>query len=204
MRKPKTYSSMEQALRRTAETYRRSLWDNQPVYVEIWLEKDALAGVLYEVTQHWDVPLMVTRGYPSLSYLHEAAESIAAENKPAYLYYFGDYDPSGLDIPRATEAGLREMAPTAEIHFRRVAVTQQQIYELDLPTRPTKPSDPRRKNFAGESVEVDAIPPAVLREMVGQCITGHVDERALHVLWVAEESEREVLSKLCRAGTGGV
>src|SRR5579884_1723964 len=74
MRKPGTYSSMEQALQRTAEAYRRSLWDNQGVYVEVWLEKDALAGVLYRATESWDVPLMVTRGYPSLSYLYDAAE----------------------------------------------------------------------------------------------------------------------------------
>jgi hypothetical protein len=95
MRKPRTYSSLESMLQRTAEAYRRSIWDNQECYVEIWLEKDALAGVLYEETGAWDVPLMVTRGYPSLSFLHSAAEMIAAQEKPTYLYYFGDYDPSG-------------------------------------------------------------------------------------------------------------
>lgn len=57
MRKPFSYSSMQAALERTAELYRRSLWDNQDAYVEIWLEKDALAGVLYRVTSSWDVPL---------------------------------------------------------------------------------------------------------------------------------------------------
>jgi hypothetical protein len=62
MRKPRTFSSLENMLKRTAEAYRRSVWDNQECYVEIWLEKDALAGVLYEETGAWDVPLMVTRG----------------------------------------------------------------------------------------------------------------------------------------------
>ena len=115
MRKPRTYSSAEQALLRTAETYRRALWDSQPVYVEIWLEKDALAGVLYEATQTWDVPLMVTRGYSSVTFLYEAGQTIAAQRKPAYLYYFGDFDPSGLDIARAVESKLRKFAPGAEI-----------------------------------------------------------------------------------------
>jgi hypothetical protein len=140
MRKPKTYSDVEQALQRTAEAYRRSLWDNQDVYVEIWLEKDALAGVLYRVTSSWDVPLMVTRGYPSLSYLYEAADTIAAVGKPAHLYYFGDNDPSGLDITRAVEA---------EVYFERVAVTAAQITDLGLPTRPTKKTDSRSKGFEG-------------------------------------------------------
>ena len=60
MRKPTTHSSLEAALIRTAETYRRAIWDEQNAYVEVWLEKDALAGVLVEVTRQWDVPLMVT------------------------------------------------------------------------------------------------------------------------------------------------
>jgi hypothetical protein len=76
MRKPTTYSSVEQALRRTASTYRRALWDDSPTVVEVWLEKEALAGVLVEITREWDVPLMVTRGYPSMSYLHAAADAI--------------------------------------------------------------------------------------------------------------------------------
>jgi hypothetical protein len=197
MRKPRTYSSLESALRRTAETYRRSLWDNQDVYVEVWLEKDALAGVLYDETQRWDVPLMVTRGYPSLSYLYEAADAISDLGKPAYLYYYGDYDPSGLDITRAVEDGIREFAPDAEIYFRRVAVTPEQIGEWSLPTRPTKTTDSRSKGFAGESVEVDAFPPRLLRQMVAECIDRHVDPRALEVLRVAEESEPEILSRLC-------
>ncbi len=95
MRKPRSYSSLESMLRHSAEAYRRSVWDSQDCYVEVWLEKDALAGVLYDVTSEWDVPLMVTRGYPSLSFLYTAAEAIAEQEKPVYLYYFGDHDPSG-------------------------------------------------------------------------------------------------------------
>src|SRR5436190_1975869 len=77
MRKPTTYDDIEDALRDTAATYRRALWRDQEVYVEVWLEKEALAGVLLGVTAEWDVPLMVTRGFASLSYLHSAAETIA-------------------------------------------------------------------------------------------------------------------------------
>jgi hypothetical protein len=79
MRKPRTFDSMEQALRYTAETYRRALWHAQDSYVEVWLEKEALAGVLIDVTEPWDVPLMVTRGYPSLTFVHSAAATISRE-----------------------------------------------------------------------------------------------------------------------------
>src|SRR5690606_5014507 len=148
----------------------------------IWLEKDALAGVLYQETAKWDVPLMVTRGYPSLSYLHEAAEAISYEEKPTFLYYLGDHDPSGVDIPRNVEARLREFAPEAEIHFDVLAVTPDQIVEYGLPTRPTKKTDSRAKTFEGESVEVDAIPPRELRRIVRESITQHIDEYELEEL----------------------
>ncbi len=138
VRKPTTYSSLEQALRRTARDYRRAVWDSLPVQVEVWSEKDALAGVLVEETDKWDVPLYVTRGYPSLTYLYEAADYITSVRKPAYIYYLGDHDPSGLDIARSTERRLKEFAPDATIHFERPAVTQEQIVSLQLLTRPTK------------------------------------------------------------------
>jgi hypothetical protein len=196
MRKPTTHGSLDDYLRRSAETYRRSVWDVQDAYVEVWLEKDALAGVLIDVTRPWDVPLMVTRGYASLSYLHSAAETIAAVEKPAFLYYFGDQDPSGVDINRAIEKELRAFAPKSELTLERVAVTREQIQTMNLPTRPTKGTDSRSKGFEGGSVEVDAIPPAELKAMVEQCITRHIDVRAHNRLMLAEEAERDTLRQI--------
>lgn len=194
-RKPRTFSSIEDALERTQDYYRRDLWQSQSDYVEVWCEKDALAGVLYEVTSPWHVPLMVTKGFASISYLYEAAETIKAADKPAWLYYFGDRDPSGVHIDRSIEKQLRLLAPEAEIHFERVAVTPKQIGELGLQTRPTKLTDSRCKGFEGESVEVDAIPPDVLKEMAESCITRHIDYLALQRLQVVERLERDTLAR---------
>jgi hypothetical protein len=199
MRKPATYSSLQEALKNAAQYYRRDLWDNQDVYVEIWTEKDAMAGFLKPLTFKWDVPLLVSRGFSSETYLYEAASYITEKGKPAYLYYFGDWDPSGVHIDRVIERKLREFAPQEEIHFERVAVTPEQIAELDLPTRPTKKTDSRSKRFKGESVEVDAIPPEVLRDIVEGCILRHVDPQALGVTEAAERSEKEIMKKLSRS-----
>jgi hypothetical protein len=196
MRKPSSYSSLRNMLEISKQAYRRALWNDQEAYVEVWLEKDALAGVLMEATSQWDVPLMVTRGYPSLSYLHSAGMAIEAVRKPAYLYYFGDHDPSGQDITRSTEKGLRELAPTAEIHFVRVAVNESQIIEMGLPTRPTKTTDSRSKGFQGESVEVDAIRPSVLRSMARACIERHIDPALLALTEMIEAEERETLDRI--------
>jgi hypothetical protein len=200
MRKPRTYTSLAAALDATARFYRRSLWADAEEYVEIWIEKDALAGVIYPVTEEYDVPLMVSLGYASLTFLHSADESIEAQGKPAYIYYLGDYDPSGIHIPQRIEADLRTFAPDAEIHFERVAVTSDQIREWNLPTRPTKQSDSRSKGFDGESVELDAIPAGKLRDLVRDCIEWHIDPEHLRQLELAEQSERQILLTLAQKG----
>jgi len=154
IRRPDTYSSMQDALKATARTYRRRLWDDADCRVEVWCEKDALAGVLVDITDQYDVPLMVHRGYSSHSYLYSIAEEMVEADLPTYIYIFGDYDPSGRDIIRYCTETVREYAPDAELHFSIVAVTPDQIVELNLPTRPPKEKDTRRKGFKGEAVDL--------------------------------------------------
>jgi hypothetical protein len=129
MRKPETFTGLGSCLRQTAKFYRRNLWHSMPTYVEVWSEKDALAGVILEETDPYDVPLMVARGYASISFLHGAAETITAKRKPTYIYHFGDLDPSGVDAARDIETKLKRYAPKAEIHFERVAVMREQVEE---------------------------------------------------------------------------
>lgn len=198
-RKPRTYDSLADMLRITSETYRRAMWNSQGRYVEIWLEKEALAGVLWQVTAQYDVPLMICKGYPSLSFLYSAAETIRDAEKPTYLYYFGDRDPSGEDIPRFVERELRHYAPDADITFERVAVTEAQIGEYDLQTRPTKTTDTRAKTFSGESVEVDAISPNDLRLLARRCIEQHIDWDTLERLERVEDAERKTLQSIALA-----
>jgi hypothetical protein len=196
-RKPVTFSSVEEALRNTARFYRKSLWDAAESYVEIWLEKDALSGVIYPVTSMYDVPLMVARGYASLSFLYSAAAYINTLDVPAYIYHLGDFDPSGVNAGEKIEETLRELAPDADIEFERLAVTEQQIADWDLPTRPTKASDTRAKAFGRSlSVELDAIEPNQLRALVQDAIELHLPAEQFEVLKATEESERDIIARL--------
>jgi hypothetical protein len=203
-RKPDTFDGVADALRNTAKFYRKALWAESDSYVEVWLEKDALAGVVYPVTDMYDVPLMVARGYASLSFLHGAADYIGDLDVPTHIYHFGDFDPSGVNAAEKIEQTLRELAPDAEIHFKRVAVTPQQIRRWHLPTRPTKQSDTRSKNFGAISVELDAIEPNQLRELVRGVIEQHLPAEQFEVLKAAEESERQLLTALVRKASRGV
>ena len=203
-RKPRSFDSVEEALNDTARLYRKNLWADVDTYVEIWLEKDALTGVIYPVTAMFDVPLMVARGYASLSFLWSAAEYINTLDVPVFIYHLGDFDPSGVNAGEKIEATLREMAPDADITFRRLAVTPEQIVEWNLPTRPTKKSDTRSKNFGEISVELDAIEPNRLRRLVQRAIERHLPTRRFKILKAAEESEREIISRLIGTFTSGV
>jgi hypothetical protein len=195
-RKPLTFGSIKEALDETARLYRKALWAKANCYVEVWLEKDALAGVVLPITSMFDVPLMVARGYASLSFLHTAAEYIQDLDVPAYIYHLGDFDPSGVNAGEKIKETLREYAPRASLAFERVAVTPEQITAWNLPTRPTKPTDSRAKGFGDISVELDAVEPNRLRDLVRVAIEQHLPPEQFEVLRAAEESERRQIAGL--------
>jgi hypothetical protein len=115
---------------------------------------------------------------------------------PVFLYHFGDHDPSGLDIDRYIVDGIREIGLGGEFYLERVAVTEEQIVAMGLPTRPTKTSDTRSGNFKGESVEVDAIKSRDLLELCDAAIARHVDGHRLEQLQAIEAEERRVLYQI--------
>jgi hypothetical protein len=202
--KPSTYDGPQEALEEAAREYRRAVWGDVDAYIEMWIEKDALAGVVSPITRAADVALMVARGYSSLSFLHSSAEDIKDCGKPAYIYQLGDFDPSGQDAARHIEQTLREFAPEAEIHFERLAVLPWQIKEWELPTRPTKQSDSRARKFGHkESVELDSIHPQQLREIVAGAISRHLPVGHLNRLKAKEESDRQALRAIAMDGGDG-
>jgi hypothetical protein len=195
-RKPQTWNDPAEALRETARFYRKALWADADEFVEFWLEKDALSAVVYDVTEAYDVPLMVARGYASITFLQQAAADILAEDRPAHIYHLGDYDPSGVDAANKIEASLRRFAKGAEIQFTRLAVLPGQIEALSLPSRPTKKSDSRAKGFGDiRSVELDSIDPHDLRRMVREAIERHLPPDQYRILKDAEASERRLLAQ---------
>jgi hypothetical protein len=200
-RRPTTYSGVESALRQTAASYRRAVWDGLDVYIEVWCEKDALAGVLMDVTGVYDVSLMVARGFASESFVYSAAETIKASGKPGFIYYLGDFDPSGWNM--SVNLGKKLQAFGADITFKRLAVNLQQIGEWKLPTRETKRTDTRCREFFdifgadAPSVELDAIHPNELRRIVREAIVQHIPAGYLEYLKMVEAEDKVRWKKLC-------
>jgi hypothetical protein len=199
IRKPRTYRGLEHAIDEFASAYRRDLWESLDVHVEIWTEKDAIASIMYQETNRWDVPLLAGRGYASHSFLYNTAEYIKEIGKPAFIYYFGDYDPRGLDISRFVEEHLREYAEDIDITYERVGVTREQIDRMELPTRPTKREESGfGRDFDAESVDIDTVDPRTLRAMVQARITRHISPEYVDSIQMIEREERTWLKKLAR------
>jgi hypothetical protein len=194
-RRVKTYGSPSSAIAEVDRYYRRSVWDETPVYLECWCESDSIAGVIFEVTAEYAVPLFPAKGFSSLGFLYPAAREPddAANGRPAHVLYVGDWDPSGNIISEKIQEKLRKHAPEIDIHFRRLAVNSDQMQSLDLPSKPPKPSDSRARSFSGQTVEAEAIPVATMQEIVREAIEAFIDPHLLKVVEAAEESEREIL-----------
>jgi hypothetical protein len=199
MRKPTSYNSVEDAIEQCGRFYRRSLWTNAEDYVEIWCEKDALAGVIYPVTAKFDVPLMVSRGFASETFCYEATADRDGDDRDYYVYYLGDFDRAGQDAANSLKEKLTRFADEEgiSVYFKQIAVTQFQVEVWNLPTREPKRKSPADKNWPHDfACELDAISPDRIRSLVETAIDRHVDHEQLKVLKVAEASERELLKAL--------
>jgi hypothetical protein len=194
MRRPRSHNGLQEAIEQTARFYRRDALTRSDRYIEVWLEKDALSGVVVQETEKFDVPLMVARGFASLSFLHSSAETIRYEDRPTTIFHLGDYDPSGQQAARSIRDSLFDMSGRDDLEFIQLAVMPEQIDQWNLPSRPTKTKgNSHAKGWEGDSTELDAIHPSTLRNLVGEAIAQHLPMGEINALRIAEESEREAL-----------
>lgn len=168
-------------------------WSNQPLYVEVWIEKKALQGVFERPCRNASVGLAPCKGYPSLTFLNEAKERFhdaQREGKDVKILYFGDYDPSGSDIPRSIQENLERMGCSLEVE--RIALNPDLIDELNLPGVPPKSTDSRTALWDGNgAVELDAVEPRILQRMCKDAIEKNFDDDLYDALKEREEEERE-------------
>ncbi len=172
--------------------YSKNRWENQPVYVEVFIEKKALQGVFGKPCKENDVALGACKGYPSLTFLHDTSkrfqEAIDNGKRPVILY-FGDYDPSGEDIPRSIKENLFDFGVDVEI--RRIALMEHQVLEWNLPPAPVKVGDSRTAKWDGlRQVELDAVAPEKLIELCQSAIDDCFDEDLFAELMEEEKTER--------------
>ena len=161
-------------IRLWAKNYYLNRWENQPIYPEVLIEKKALEGVFYRTCLGNEIALGACKGYPSLTFLHDISIRIKyAEDRGKHpvILYFGDYDPSGEDIPRALRENLIQLGCNAELEVRRICLNESQVIQWGLPPAPTKETDSRSVHWNGlGQVELDAVKPEMLMSLLQNAI----------------------------------
>ncbi len=203
-----TWSDPGAVVRAAARSYRTNPWADAGAYVEVWCESRSIAGVIAGDCTRLAVSLYPTGGFTSLSLAYEAAERITGITAvPLHVVYIGDYDPAGLLIPESAERELREHLTGYELAVGRLAITEAQIVEHDLPTKPRKAGERRRPDVAA-TVEAEAMPAGLLRGLLHAAIEEHLPDGALAEHDAADAAERESLRALAehvaRDGAAGV
>jgi len=186
-----------------ASQYHRDLWEDQDIHVEVWIEKDALVGVVDEICRQWDVSFFSCRGYVSQSAMYRAAQRIVATDKPCIIFHFGDHDPSGIDMTRDIAERLDLLSDGADIRVERVALTMDQIDQYDPPSNPAKESDCRHASYVSEfgesSWELDALRPEILINLINEEIENVVDLTKFRACERRQERERKILQKTAKS-----
>lgn len=203
---PYSVDDVEDAIQDTINQYRLDRQEGQDVYIELWVEKDALSGVLRRVTQKFHINLMVNRGYSSCSAMHDAFKRLKRQGmagKETHILYLGDHDPSGLDMIRDVRERLAEFGVYPEV--KQIGLTMKQIKKYNPPENPlkrkkSKLSDPRGdayfREFGDKSWEVDALNPKTLNKLVEDNIKGLIDMDLFDEQLLKEEQGKEELERL--------
>lgn len=179
---PASWDSPEDIIRACADQFELPRLRGQDTYIETWVEKDALSGVLRRVTEQYHVPIVVNRGYSSVTAMHDAHKRFVRADRMGQsivILYIGDFDPSGQDMIRDITDRINEFGGSYAFKIIPIALTEDQIAEHNPPPNPAKISDPRAKAYIeryGEtSWEVDALRPEVLHRLLEHHITDHID-----------------------------
>lgn len=174
-----------------ATHYSKNRWENQAYYPEVFIEKKALIGVFEKPCREMDIALCPCKGYPSLTYMYDAClrfTEAERDGKIPIILYFGDYDPSGEDIPRSVGATLGRMGVNVEV--KRIALMEEQVVAWKLPPAPTKLTDSRSSNWGGlGQVELDAVEPRELQQLCTDSIMEVFDQDQHDALMDAENEE---------------
>lgn len=183
LRSYRTFANPTEALFAAARNYMEDLWADQDAYVEVWIEKDALLGVIEPACGEFRIPYFACRGYASSSELYTAGKRLRrmeAKGKRPLIFHLGDHDPSGLDMTRVNEDSVGLFGRTYGIEVRRLALNMDQVEQYDPPPNPAKESDSRFAEYAAqhgdESWELDALSPSVIDALIRDEIATVIDQ----------------------------
>lgn len=200
---PNKESFVNYELRNIFKGYDRDVMQSQDKYIEVWIEKDALSRVFQDVLWIYNIPLVVCRGFSSVSFLKDFVDRLEKNRKKEpVLLYFGDFDPSGVEMLDAMKKTLIDEFGVNGIDFKRVALKKSHIREYKLPHNPNaiKRTDTRCKKhvekYGDLAVELDALRPDILKGLIKDAVHEEIDIDAYNRekdMWLQESNEIDQL-----------
>lgn len=192
----------EEVLKGLEGAIRLDVWAEQPDYLEVWVEKQALESTIARPCDALRVPYMACKGYLSASEMWRAGvrfqKAIARGQRPVLLH-LGDHDPSGIDMTRDSDERLAEFARMG-VTVRRLALNMAQVEEYDPPPNPAKQTDSRftgyEAQFGDTSWELDALPQRVIGRIITDAVKEHLVQEKWDEVMTREKALREPLSGL--------
>lgn len=203
IRTPPAWSGPEAIVAACSKQFSIDFWKKQPYRPEVWIEKDALVGVLEVACEPWHCPYFSCRGYTSDSEIWAAAQRLMKHvnnDQIPIVFHLGDHDPSGIDMTRDIRDRIKLFAKNCphEIEVKRIALTMDQIEEVGPPPNPAKQTDARfesyQKEYGDESWELDALNPEYITNLINDEMAAIVDQE----LWdeaIEEQTEGRRLLK---------
>ena len=183
-------------------SYMLDKWENQPNYVEVWVEKDALVDIVGQACSPLDTPYFSCRGYTSQSEMWAAAQRFLRQEDRygRYIIHLGDHDPSGIDMTRDIQDRLSMFG--ADVEVKRVALTMEQVKKYNPPPNPAKITDSRCgkyiEEYGEESWELDALEPQMLTSLIADEVTALRDDDIYNEVCERESTDKAELDMICK------
>ena len=193
------WETPQEIIESAANSYHIDLWQDQPCYIESWVEKDALIGIVEQSASRYDVSSFSCRGYVSSTEMWEASRRYMAQrHKHCILLHLGDHDPSGLDMTRDISERLQLFGACVDV--QRIALNVEQVERYNPPPNPAKTTDRRFdgyvKQYGPHSWELDALEPGILATLITDNIEMNLDQKLYQAMLDQEEYERQRIQRV--------
>jgi len=198
------WTSPQEILQGCADQFTYDLWKTQETRVEVWIEKEALSGVIQPICDRLDIPYFSCRGYVSQSEAWKAGQRVASraqDGQETIILHLGDHDPSGMDMTRDNADRVALFSEISEfITVERIALNMDQIEQFNPPPNPSKETDSRNdeyvKKYGNQSWELDALEPAVIEGLIATHVEDYVDHFQMDEMKTKQRHARQQLQEI--------
>jgi len=198
------YEKPSDVIKVAANSYRIDKWKDQPQYVEVWVEKEALEDVLGQACGPLDVRYFACKGYTSQTAMWEASQRLLRQQqhgKKVHIIHLGDHDPSGMDMSRDIFERL-SLFVGDRVHVQRIALNMPQVERYNPPPNPAKTTDSRfaeyQQKYGDESWELDALDPRTLVDLITRAVKQFRDETIWNEATKLEHRGRKTLDTVAK------